>query len=64
MWLVNTKTLALESFAESSEVDYATLSHTWESGEVSFQEMSSAAVASTTKSKAGFDKVAKTCEIA
>ncbi|KAI3541505.1 HET domain-containing protein [Colletotrichum filicis] len=64
MWLVNTKTLALESFAESSEVDYAILSHTWGSGEVSFQEMSSTAVASTTKSKAGFDKVAKTCEIA
>ncbi|KAK1498081.1 HET domain-containing protein [Colletotrichum cuscutae] len=64
MWLVNTKTLALESFAEPSEVDYAILSYTWESGEVSFQEMSSTAVASTTKSKAGFDKVAKTCEIA
>ncbi|KAK0376891.1 HET domain-containing protein [Colletotrichum limetticola] len=64
MWLVNTKTLALESFAEPSEIDYAILSHTWESGEISFQEMSSTAVASTTKSKAGFDKVAKTCEIA
>ncbi|KAK1498329.1 HET domain-containing protein [Colletotrichum tamarilloi] len=54
----------LESFAEPSEIDYAILLHTWESGEVSFQEMSSTAVASTTKSKAGFDKVAKTCEIA
>ncbi|KAK1527103.1 HET domain-containing protein [Colletotrichum costaricense] len=64
MWLVNTKTLVLESFAEPSEIDYAILSHTWESGEISFQEMSSTAVASTTKSKAGFDKIAKTCEIA
>ncbi|KAK1673982.1 heterokaryon incompatibility protein-domain-containing protein, partial [Colletotrichum godetiae] len=43
---------------------YAILSHTWDSDEVSFREMSSTAIAETTKSKAGFDKVAKTCEVA
>ncbi|KXH31651.1 HET domain-containing protein [Colletotrichum nymphaeae SA-01] len=64
MWLLNTKTLALESFTDPSEVGYAILSHTWDNDEVSFQEMSSTAIATTTKSKAGFGKVAKTCEIA
>ncbi|KAG7043128.1 MYND finger family protein [Colletotrichum scovillei] len=64
MWLLNTKTLALESFTDPSEVGYAILSHTWDNGEVSFQEMTSATIATTTKSKAGFEKVAKTCEIA
>ncbi|KAK1705642.1 heterokaryon incompatibility protein-domain-containing protein [Colletotrichum acutatum] len=64
MWLLNTKTLALESFTDPSEVGYAILSHTWGNDEVSFQEMSSTTMAPTTKSKAGFDKVAKTCEIA
>ncbi|KAK1465186.1 HET domain-containing protein [Colletotrichum melonis] len=64
MWLLNTKTLALESFTDPSEVGYAILSHTWDNGEVSFQEMTSATMATTTKSKAGFEKVAKTCEIA
>ncbi|EXF73095.1 HET domain-containing protein [Colletotrichum fioriniae PJ7] len=64
MWLLNTKTLALESFTDPSEVEYAILSHIWDNDKVSFQEMSSTAVATTTKSKAGFGKVAKTCEIA
>ncbi|KXH32345.1 HET domain-containing protein [Colletotrichum simmondsii] len=64
MWLLNTKTLALESFADPSEVGYAIFSHTWNNDEVSFQEISSAAIATTTKNKAGFGKVAKTCEIA
>ena len=38
MWLIDTKTLRLVEKNDVSEVKYAILSHTWEEGEVTFQE--------------------------
>ncbi|OLN96132.1 Vegetative incompatibility protein HET-E-1-like protein 11 [Colletotrichum chlorophyti] len=62
MWLINTKTLNLEEFVDSSTAGrYAILSHTWGKEEVSFQDMASLP---TARSMAGFAKIAATCEIA
>ncbi|KAK1758194.1 beta transducin [Echria macrotheca] len=60
MWLINTRTLALEEFLDPTE-RYAILSHTWEAGEVSFDDFADLAKART---KPGFAKIAKTCMIA
>ncbi|WYZ34068.1 hypothetical protein EsH8_I_000344 [Colletotrichum jinshuiense] len=61
MWLINTTTLNLEEFTDPSVVKYAILSHTWGKDEVSMQDM---AYLPRAKAKAGFAKIAKTCEIA
>ncbi|KAH8668770.1 heterokaryon incompatibility protein-domain-containing protein [Xylariales sp. PMI_506] len=61
MWLINTATLELEYVLNHESVRYAILSHTWEDGEVSFQEFQDLDKA---RKKAGFDKIFKTCEIA
>lgn len=39
MWLLDTSTLALCSFTEDNVPSYIILSHTWESEEVSFQDI-------------------------
>ncbi|KZL64960.1 het domain-containing protein [Colletotrichum incanum] len=61
MWLLDTKSLALEAVDEPSSVKYAILSHTWEEDEVTFSDISDLDRA---RQKAGFSKIAKTCELA
>ncbi|KAK1981317.1 heterokaryon incompatibility protein-domain-containing protein [Colletotrichum cereale] len=61
MWLINTRTLALEEIHDPSAVKYAILSHTWEGEEVTFQDM---AYLPRAKGKAGFAKIANACEMA
>lgn len=64
MWLIDTTTLKLKSFSDD-ERSYAILSHTWgpDGDEVTFQEMQEP-MSKATRSKAGFEKIQKTCEIA
>ncbi|KAK7745022.1 hypothetical protein SLS53_003257 [Cytospora paraplurivora] len=61
MWLINTSTLLLESVPGPESQPYAILSHTWEKGEVSFQQIANLDEAQKMK---GFQKIAKTCELA
>ncbi|GJC77652.1 vegetative incompatibility protein HET-E-1 [Colletotrichum liriopes] len=61
MWLLDTESLALEEVDEPSSVEYAILSHTWEEDEVTFRDISDLGRA---RQKAGFSKIAKTCELA
>ncbi|OLN96059.1 Vegetative incompatibility protein HET-E-1-like protein 10 [Colletotrichum chlorophyti] len=61
MWLINTETLKLDEVVDASSVKYAILSHTWEDDEVSFRDIS---CLESAKQKAGFSKIAKTCELA
>lgn len=61
MWLINAHTLKLEEVWGESVKEYAILSHRWEDGEVSFQDMQNPAVATTKK---GFAKIRKSCELA
>ncbi|KAF3802012.1 Vegetative incompatibility protein HET-E-1 [Colletotrichum gloeosporioides] len=63
MWLINTRSLALEEISDPASVEYAILSHTWEDDEISFQDIRSPN-ADDARRKAGFSKVAKTCELA
>ena len=61
MWLINTETLALESFLPEQAPPYAILSHTWGKGEVSlaeFQRLNQA-----TRAKFGFLKIKKMCKL-
>jgi hypothetical protein len=59
MRLVNTTTLALESFFDPVTVPYAILPHTWEKGgEVTFQDFSQLEIA---RGKPGFSKIEETC---
>src|ERR1700753_3096180 len=60
MWLINTTTLELEFFVNPEKSSYAVLSHTWGDGEVLFQEFQNL---NTAKSKDGFSKIVRTCEI-
>ncbi|KFY05904.1 hypothetical protein V492_08238, partial [Pseudogymnoascus sp. VKM F-4246] len=59
MWLINSKTLELEEIWDEIEKEYAILSHRWEDGEVSFQDMQNLTLASNKK---GFGKIQKSCE--
>ncbi|CAK7235668.1 hypothetical protein SCUCBS95973_009345 [Sporothrix curviconia] len=43
---------------------YAILSHTWEAGEVTLQEMARAADDATVRSKPGYKKIEQSCELA
>ncbi|KAJ8129615.1 hypothetical protein O1611_g4018 [Lasiodiplodia mahajangana] len=65
MRLIDTKSLELKEFLGDPTNPrfprYAILSHTWGEGEVTFQDIQTLDVA---KKKAGFDKIAKCCEIA
>lgn len=60
MRLIHAPTLALVEFFEQNIPLYAILSHTWEDGEVSFQEM---AVPSARQAKQGSIKIKRACEI-
>lgn len=59
MRLINAHSLRLEEFWDQRVEKYAILSHRWEDGEVSFQDMQKPAMASTMK---GFAKIQKSCE--
>lgn len=59
MRLINASTLTLVEFFEPTIPEYAILSHTWEDGEVSFQEMG---VPSARQAKQGFTKIKRACE--
>lgn len=59
MRLIHAPTLALVEFFEPNVPFYAILSHTWEDGEVSFQEMG---VPSSRQAKQGFTKIKRACE--
>jgi hypothetical protein len=61
MWLIDTMTLKLEFVNNPEDHEYAILSHTWGSGEVSFQEMANLDIART---KPGFSKIKRTCKLA
>lgn len=65
MRLINTTSLELKNFIEEPTNTrfprYAILSHTWGDDEVTFQDIQNFNVA---KKKAGFDKIAKCCEVA
>jgi hypothetical protein len=61
MWLIDTKSLKLEFVDNPEDREYAILSHTWGSGEVSFQEMANLDIART---KVGFSKIEQTCKLA
>ncbi|KAL3299679.1 beta transducin-like protein [Colletotrichum asianum] len=63
MWLMNTDTLTLKEVTGPFAHDYAILSHTWGSDEITFQDIRSSE-RHEIKKKKGFSKVAKTCEIA
>lgn len=63
MWLINTKTLALEFFGNPPVGSYAILSHTWESDEeVTFQDFNNNN--RTARNKRGFAKIHRTCQLA
>ncbi|KAI8627208.1 heterokaryon incompatibility protein-domain-containing protein [Xylariaceae sp. FL1651] len=66
MWLIDTRILELKFVAEVEERSYAILSHTWEDEEFSFQEFRSLdrEDLDRNRSKKGFGKIAKTCELA
>jgi len=59
MWLIDTESLKLEAVVDPDGYEYAVLSHTWEAGEVSFQEIADLKKA---RKKTGFSKIARTCQ--
>ena len=59
MRLINTHNLKLEEFPDERGLEYAILSHRWEEGEVTFQDMQNFGAA---KEKEGFVKISKSCE--
>ncbi|KAK3502834.1 heterokaryon incompatibility protein-domain-containing protein [Neurospora crassa] len=62
MWLINTRTLELEEFVGADIPAYAILSHTWETGEVTFHDAKAKLLGKQTSQ--GARKVAKACEVA
>ncbi|KAH8674064.1 heterokaryon incompatibility protein-domain-containing protein [Xylariales sp. PMI_506] len=61
MWLIDTSTLKLAFHANAPAQQYIILSHTWEDGEVSFQEFQDLA---TARDKRGFAKIETLCHLA
>jgi hypothetical protein len=61
MWLIDTETLSLVHVDNPEGYKYATLSHTWGTDEVSFQDI---ADISRARWKAGFSKIKMTCKMA
>lgn len=61
MILINTCTLQLHHIPELRQTRYAILSHTWGDEEVSYRDFSNLEGA---KSKSGYDKIVRTCELA
>lgn len=66
MWLINTSTLSLELCYGDKIPAYAILSHTWGDGEISFQDFTQLTETKDDriKSKAGYGKIAATCNMA
>jgi Heterokaryon incompatibility protein (HET) len=62
MRLINTTTMQLEEFM-ASPPPYAILSHTWEDGEVTFQDFTNPN-RTVTSTKKGFAKIKHTCRLA
>ena len=60
MWLINTNTGLLEHFVGAAIPKYATLSHTWSTDEVTFEEIS----LPSSRSKDGYRKITMTCQLA
>ncbi|KAK2043679.1 HET-domain-containing protein, partial [Colletotrichum somersetense] len=63
MWLINTDTLTLEEVTDPFSYSYAILSHTWNSDEITFQDIRSSGRRDVER-RTGSSKLAKTCEIA
>jgi hypothetical protein len=61
MRLINISSLELEEFIGAQTPPYAILSHTWETEEVTLQELKSSS--NITKSKKGYAKIARTCDL-
>jgi hypothetical protein len=61
MWLINTENLNLELFTTQNVPQYAILSHTWDSEEVTFAEFHNI---EQVRTKSGFSKIKKTCKLA
>lgn len=59
MRLLNTSTLKLREFYDDEIPDYAILSHTWEDGEVSFQEMEKSASAPASTVSDGLNEITR-----
>lgn len=60
MRLLNTGTFEIEEFTDYNVPQYAILSHTWEKGEVTFQDMNGA----DAKNKNGYTKLEQCCSVA
>ncbi|KAK8088404.1 hypothetical protein PG997_003365 [Apiospora hydei] len=66
MWLINVDTLELEHVLDHEATEYAILSHTWEDGEVTFQEFRDrhdGDVAATVRVKKGWRKIERFCAL-
>ncbi|KAL5319100.1 hypothetical protein ACEPPN_014170 [Leptodophora sp. 'Broadleaf-Isolate-01'] len=57
MWLINSTSLKLEEFFDDNIPPYAILSHRWQAGEVSFQDMQNG----IEQAKPGFSKIKLIC---
>jgi hypothetical protein len=58
MWLINSTSYELEDFSNKEIPDYAILSHTWGSGEITFQDMFSP----MKFEKEGYNKIKMACK--
>jgi len=58
MWLINTTTLELNLFSDCPSNEYAILSHTWEDGELNFEDFQTI----RGRSKKGFWKIQQCCK--
>ncbi|KAK5655228.1 hypothetical protein OQA88_5795 [Cercophora sp. LCS_1] len=63
MRLINTKTLQLQEFWGNDIPRYGILSHTWEDGEVTFQQLTTLSREEVSKLK-GFAKIERVCKLA
>jgi hypothetical protein len=61
MHLLNVTTLKLDTFYGDAVPPYVILSHTWGEGEVTFADIQNPA-SPTTRGRAGFDKIRRTCQ--
>ncbi|KAF4451313.1 HET-domain-containing protein [Fusarium austroafricanum] len=57
MWLINARTLHIKNFVGVNVPKYAILSHTWEDGEVTFQDF----LALSHQNKTGYAKISGAC---
>jgi len=64
MRLLDTGSLTLHSFIGRRIPEYGILSHTWRDDEVTFEDINHLSSPHAAKSKAGFEKVRRTCALA